>query len=242
MLIYLLTIIEMCHCGCGNALKPKALHVFESRRKSPLWTYGADSRPSEWIHVRQCYSSDGGNIVFHKGEKRFLEINDTLLIIEEACLSLTFFFFCCKMWTSTDVHYMYFPLFVCFNWLSSVFWPKHECCCIFKFSVTPSSDAIEPQLIFPCSIDYIYIHYVYLYMYEYKYIYIVDIWISIRMCTVWGGLLCIYCYVRIAAKAKLWFNLGPHICFKWVDTTRFYVSTFFSFHNQFALNFQGVLK
>lgn len=96
MLIYLLTIIEMCHCGCGNALKPKALHVFESRRKSPLWTYGADSRPSEWIHVRQCYSSDGGNIVFHKGEKRFLEINDTLLIIEEACLSLTFFFFAVK--------------------------------------------------------------------------------------------------------------------------------------------------
>lgn len=36
-------------------------------------------------------------------------------------------------------------------------------------------------------------------------------------------MLCIYCYVRIAAKAKPWFNLRRHICIKWVDTTRFYV-------------------
>lgn len=47
--------------------------------------------------------------------------------------------------------------------------------------------------------------------------------------------------MRIAAKAKLWFNLRLNICFKCVHTTRFYASDFL-FWSQFALCFLGIQR
>ncbi len=53
-------------------------------------------------------------------------------------------------------------------------------------------------------------------MYEYKYIYIYSRYMNIykNVYSVEACCVCIYCYVRIAAKAKLWFNLRPHISFR----------------------------
>lgn len=136
-----------------------------------------------------------------------------------------FFFFCscCKMWTSTDVRYIYFPsvwwnLFV-FYFIFYVLWTVFTRT---RMSLSLSSDAMEPQLFFLCSPIWVYkyIYSVYLYMYESKYIYIVDI----RMCTVWEGLLCIYSYVRIAAKAK---QMGWHYKILCFNTSSFVTSLHF---------------
>lgn len=148
-----------------------------------------------------------------------IDEHDKLLKEPSTCyikFSYDVFCSCCKMWTSTDVCLFSFSLmkfvvfFVVVFFFIDCFHPNKN------VAVTLSSDAMEPQLFFLCSSRvYKYIYSVYLYMYEskYKYIYIVDIRISIRMCTVWEGLLCIYCYVRIAAKAK---QMGWHykiLCF-----------------------------
>lgn len=72
-------------------------------------------------------------------------------------------------------------------------------------------------------------------MYEYKYIY--SRYEYLYKCVQCEKACCVN--MRIAAKAKLWFNLRQHICFKCVDTTKFYASVCSPFHSlHFFLKFK----
>lgn len=165
-------------CWCCNAHKPKKIHVLESKRKILF-----ACRAEHWSVLKWAMEV---LLVFHNGEK----VNQKWLIKNRMHLLwntlfrlflfvfLSLFYSCCKMRTSyVDCIYFFLICFLFFllDWLSDVFWHEQKCCCIFKSTVTPSSDAVQIWLYFIFlyrSFDYIYIYSVYLYMYEYRYIYI----------------------------------------------------------------------
>lgn len=110
------------------------------------------------------------SLSFMKPRKTLLKNNRTLLIKEKALVLWSFdFFLTYAVKCEQALMFIAFIFLFLFGFFFKIdckmcFDPNKNVAVFFNFSVIPSSDAIEPQLFFVCSFDYIHIYILYIYL------------------------------------------------------------------------------